>query len=103
MRNKARLVTKRYNQEASIDFDKTFAPMAKLEAIRILLAFESRMGIKLFQMDIKCAFLNGFLNKEVYVEQPLGFENLEFPNHFLKAWYERHRKSLLENGFTRKS
>ena len=111
VRNKARLVAKGYNQEEGIDFDETFAPFARLEAIRILLAFASYIGIKLFQMDVKCAFLNGFLQEEVYVEQP-GFENPDFPDHVFKlqkalhglkqaprAWYERLSKFLLENGF----
>jgi len=84
VRNKARLVAKVYNQEEGIDFDKTFVPVARLEAIRILLAFASHMGIKLFQMDVKCAFLNGFLQEEVYVEQLPGFENPDFPTHVFK-------------------
>ena len=78
VRNKARLVLKGYTQEKGIDFDETFAPVARLEAIRILLAFPSYMGIKLLQMDVKCAFLNGFLQEEVYVKQPPGFEILIF-------------------------
>ena len=78
VRNKARLVAKGYNQEEGIDFDETFAPIAHLEAIRILLAFASYMGIKLFQMDVKCAFLNGVLQEEVYVEQPTGLKILIF-------------------------
>jgi len=61
VRNKATLVVKGYNQEEDIDFDKTFTPVACLGAIHILLAFASYMGIQLFQMDVKCAFLNGFL------------------------------------------
>ena len=84
VRNKARLVAKGYNQEEGIDYDETFAPVARLEAIRILLAFASYMGIRLFQMDVKCAFLNGFLQEEVFVEQPPGFENPDFPNHVFK-------------------
>ena len=114
IRNKARLVAQGYNQEEGIDYEETFAPVARLEAIRILLAFASFMGIKLFQMDVKCAFLNGFLEEEVYVAQPPGFESEEFPNHVYKldkalyglkqaprAWYERLSKYLLENGFQR--
>jgi len=68
IRNKARLVAKGYNQEEWIDFDETFAPAARLEAIRILFAIASHMNIKLYQMDVKCAFLNGYLQEEVYVE-----------------------------------
>ena len=67
-RNKARLAAKGYNQEEGIDYDETFAPIARLEAIRILLAFASYMDFKLFQMDVKSAFLNGFIEEEVYVE-----------------------------------
>ena len=67
VRNKARLVAKCYKQEEGIDFDETFAPVTRLEVIRILLAFATYMGIKLFQMDVKCAFLNGFL-EEVFFE-----------------------------------
>ena len=69
------MVTQGYNQEEGIDYEETFAPVARLEAIRILLAFASSKNIKLFQMDVKCAFLNGYLQEEVYVAQPPGFEN----------------------------
>ena len=81
VRNKARLVAKGYNQEEGIDFDETFARVARLEAIRISLAFTSYMNNKLYQMDVKCAFLNGYLQEEVYVEQPPSFENSNLPNH----------------------
>ena len=97
-RNKARLVAQGYNQQEGIDYDETYAPVARLEAIRILLAYAFHKCIKLFQMDVKSAFLN----EEVYVHQPLDFENLEKPNHVFKltkalyglkqaprAWYER--------------
>ena len=76
MRNKARLVAKWYNQGEGIGFDEIFAHMTRLDVICMLVTFASHMGIKLFHMDIKCAFLNDFLNEEVYVEQPLRFENL---------------------------
>ena len=66
-RNKARLVAKGYNQEEEIDFDETFAPVARLEAIRLLLAYACFMKFKLFQMDVKSAFLNGYIAEEVYV------------------------------------
>ena len=94
-------MTEGYNQEEGIDFDETFTPVARLEAIRILLAFASHMNIKLYQMDVRCAFLNGYLQEEVYVEQPPGFEDPNFPTHVYKlqkalyglkqasrAWYE---------------
>ncbi|PKA55083.1 putative mitochondrial protein [Apostasia shenzhenica] len=67
IRNKARLVAKGYNQVEGIDFDETFAPVARLEAIRLLLAYSCIKNFKLFQMDVKSAFLNGFINEEVYV------------------------------------
>jgi len=70
IRNKARLVAQGYNQQERIDYDETFALVARLEAIRILLAYASHKNIKLFQMDVKSAFLNGFLHEEVYVHQP---------------------------------
>ena len=74
-RNKARLVGKGYSQEEGIDFDETFAPVARLEAIRIFLAYGAHKGFSFFQMDVKSSFLNGLLTEEVYVEQPPGFED----------------------------
>ena len=84
IRNKARLVAKGYNQEKGIDYDETYAPVARLEAIRILLAYACLMDFKLYQMDVKSAFLNGLIQEEVYVSQPPGFENFEYPNHVFK-------------------
>ncbi|KAK2388390.1 putative mitochondrial protein [Trifolium repens] len=114
IRNKARLVAQGYNQQEGIDYDETFAPVARLEAIRILLAYASHKCIKLFQMDVKSAFLNGFLNEEVYVHQPPGFIDQNKSNHVFKltkalyglkqaprAWYERLSTFLLENDFSR--
>jgi len=75
IRNKARLVGQGYSQEEGIDYDETYAPVARLEAIRMLLAFACHKNFKLFQMDVKSDFLNGYINEEVYVEQPPGFEN----------------------------
>ena len=75
LRNKARLVAQGYSQEEGIDFDETYAPVARLEAIRILLAYASALNLTLFQMDVKSAFLNGFIKEEVYVEQPPGFDD----------------------------
>ena len=112
VRNKARLVAQGYCQEEGIDFDETFAPVARLEAIRILLAFANHNNFKLFQMDVKSAFLNGFVKEEVYVEQPPLFENEKLPNHVYKlkkalyglkqaprAWYDRLRSYLLQSNF----
>ena len=113
VRNKARLVAQGYNQEEGIDFDETFAPVARLEAIRMLLAFASFMKFKLFQMDVKSAFLNGVLSEEVYVKQPPGFEDSNHPDYVFRlkralyglkqaprAWYERLSKFLVEKGFS---
>ncbi|RVX08050.1 Retrovirus-related Pol polyprotein from transposon TNT 1-94 [Vitis vinifera] len=75
VRNKARLVAQGFKQIEGIDFDETFAPVARLESIRILLAVACVWKFKLFQMDVKSAFLNGILNEEVYVEQPKGFQD----------------------------
>jgi hypothetical protein len=73
VRNKARLVAQGYSQVEGLDFGETFAPVARLEAIRILLAFTASKGFKLYQMDMKNTFLNGVIH-EVYVRQPPGFE-----------------------------
>ena len=72
IRNKVRLVAQGYTQIEGIDFEKTFAPVTRLEAIQITLTFASYKDFKLFQMDVKSTFLNGFIEEEVYVEQPLG-------------------------------
>jgi hypothetical protein len=74
-RNKARLVAKCYAQVIGLDFEETFAPMARLGSIRLLLAYAAHHSFKLFQMDVKSAFLNGPVKEEVYVEQPPGFED----------------------------
>src|SRR3978361_2128168 len=81
IRNKARLVAQGYNQQEGIDYDETYAPVARLEAIRLLIAFASYKNFKLFQMDVKTAFLNGKLQEKVYVKQPPGFEDRKFPDH----------------------
>ncbi|WVZ70948.1 LOW QUALITY PROTEIN: hypothetical protein U9M48_019577 [Paspalum notatum var. saurae] len=109
VRNKARLVAQGFCQKEGIDYEETFAPVARLEAIRILLAFAASKGFKLFQMDVKSAFLNEFIEEEVYVRQPPGFEHPKFPNRVFKlqkalyglkqaprAWYERLRKFLVD-------
>jgi hypothetical protein len=111
-RNKARLMAKGYSQVEGLDFDETYAPIARLESIRILLAYATYHGFKLYQMDVKSAFLNGPIMEEVYVEQPPGFEDSEYPNHVYKlskalnwlkqaprAWYECLRDFLITNGF----
>jgi hypothetical protein len=83
--NKARLVAKGYAQVAGLDFEETFALVARLESIWILLAYAAHHSFKLFQMDVKSDFLNGPINEEVYVEQPLGFEDDRYPNHVISS------------------
>ncbi|GJY87710.1 retrovirus-related pol polyprotein from transposon TNT 1-94 [Tanacetum coccineum] len=78
-RNKARLVAQGYNQQEGIDYDETYAPVAILESIRILLAYAYALDFKLYQMDVKNAFLNSFINEEVYVAQPPGFIDFAKP------------------------
>ncbi|GJT83846.1 retrotransposon protein, putative, ty1-copia subclass [Tanacetum coccineum] len=84
LKNKARLVARGYRQEEGIDFEETFAPVARLEAIRIFLAFATHMNMVVYQMDVKNAFLNGNLREEVYVSQPDGFVDKDNPNHVYK-------------------
>jgi hypothetical protein len=113
VRNKARLVAKGFSQVEGLDFGETFAPVARLEAICILHAYASHHEMKLYQMDVKSVFLNGFINELVYVDQPPGFEYPRYPNHVYRlskalyrfkqaprAWYERLRDFLIEKGFT---
>ncbi|WVZ90040.1 hypothetical protein U9M48_036373 [Paspalum notatum var. saurae] len=112
VRNKARLAAQGFCQKERIDYEETFAPVARLEAIRILLAFATSKGFKLQQIDVKSAFLNGFIEEEVYVRQPLGFQSARFPDRVYKlrkalyglkqaprAWYARLKSFLLKSGF----
>jgi hypothetical protein len=111
-RNNARLVAQGFTQIKGLDFGETYAPVARLESIRILLAFATHHDFKLYQMDVKNAFLNGPVSELVYVEQPSGFEDSKFPNHVYKlhkalyglkqtprAWYECVKDFLLRKGF----
>nr|GEY13417.1 copia protein [Tanacetum cinerariifolium] len=82
--NKARLVAQGYNQQEGIDYDETYGLIARLKSIRILLAYAYALDFKLFQMDVKSAFLNGFINEKVYMEQPSGFIDFEKPDHVYK-------------------
>nr|GEZ88053.1 copia protein [Tanacetum cinerariifolium] len=82
--NKATLVTQGYNQQEGINYDETYAPVARLESIRILLAYVCALDFKLFQMDVKSAFLDSFINEEVYVAQPPRFIDFEKPDHVYK-------------------
>jgi hypothetical protein len=103
---------RRIEQLEGLDFDETFAPVARLESIHMLLAYATHHGFKLYQIDVKSAFLNGPIKEEVYVEEPFGFESEGYPNHVYKlhkalyglkqaprAWYECLRDFLIENGF----
>ncbi|GJU43920.1 retrovirus-related pol polyprotein from transposon TNT 1-94, partial [Tanacetum coccineum] len=83
-KTKARLVAQGYTQQEGIDYDETYAPVTRLESIRILLAYTCTLDFKLLQMDVKSAFLNGFINEEVYMAQPSGFIDFEKPNHVYK-------------------
>ncbi|GJV36773.1 retrovirus-related pol polyprotein from transposon TNT 1-94 [Tanacetum coccineum] len=91
LKNKARLVACGYRQEEGIDFEESFAPVARLEAIRIFLAFAAHMNMVAYQMDVKTVFLNGNLREEVYVSHPDGFVDLDNPNHVYKL-----KKALYE-------
>ena len=84
IRNKARLVAQGYNQVEGIHFEETFAPVARLEAIRMTLAYTSFKDFTLYQMDVKSAFLNGFIEEEVYVEQPPGSVDHIHPDYVFK-------------------
>ncbi|GJV02792.1 putative ribonuclease H-like domain-containing protein [Tanacetum coccineum] len=114
VKNKARLVAQGYTQEEGIDYDEVFAPIARIEAIRLFLAYASFMGFIVYQMDVKSAFLYGTIEEEVYVCQPPGFEDPHFPNKVykvekalyglhqaLRAWYETFSTYLIENRFRR--
>ncbi|GJY09060.1 putative ribonuclease H-like domain-containing protein [Tanacetum coccineum] len=114
IKNKARLVAQRYTQEEGIDYDEVFAPVAIIEAIRLFLAYASFKDFMVYQMDVNSAFLYGKIEEEVYVCQPLGFEDPDFPDRVykverelyglhqaLRAWYETLSTYLLDNGFQR--
>ncbi|GJR49624.1 retrovirus-related pol polyprotein from transposon TNT 1-94 [Tanacetum coccineum] len=81
LKNKARLVARGYRQEEGNDFEETFAPVARLEVVRIFLAFAAHMNMIVYQMDVKTEFLNGILREEVYVSQPDVFLDPDNPNH----------------------
>ncbi|GJV00440.1 retrovirus-related pol polyprotein from transposon TNT 1-94 [Tanacetum coccineum] len=112
LKNKARLVAKGYRQEEGIDFEESFAPVARIEAIRIFIANAATKNMIIYQMDVKTAFLNGDLQEEVFVSQPEGFEDQDNPTHVyrlkkalyglkqaLRAWYDTLSKFLLANNF----
>ena len=111
-RNKERLVAQVFTQVKGLDFGETYALVARFESIRILVAYATHHNFKLYQMDVKSAFLNGPIQEEVYVEQPPGFEDPKKLNHVYKlhkvlyglkqaprAWYECLKEFLIKNGF----
>ncbi|GJX00996.1 retrovirus-related pol polyprotein from transposon TNT 1-94 [Tanacetum coccineum] len=112
LKNKARLVARGYRQEEGINFEESFALVARLEAVRIFLAFAAHMNMTVYQMDVKTAFLNGILREEVYVSQPDRFVDPDNPNHVHRlkkafyglkqaprAWYDLFSSFLLSQGF----
>ena len=112
IRNKARLMAQGYTQVEGTDYCQTYAPVARLESIRILLAYANHHNITLYQMDIKSAFLNGEIEQEVYVKQPPGFVNPKKPNHVYelhkvlhglkqapRTWYKCLTKFVIKKGF----
>src|SRR3954464_5460011 len=112
VRNKARLVAQGYTQIEGIDFGETYAPVARLESIRVMLDFANHNNILLYQMNVKSAFLNGEIEEEVYVMQPPGFEDSNNPEMVYKlhkalyglkqaprGWYETLKYFLLKKGF----
>jgi hypothetical protein len=112
VRNKALLVTQGFSQVEGLDFEGIFAHVARLEAIIILLAFAAFKGFKLYQIDVKCALINCVIPEEVYVRQPLCFENPRFPDRVNKlskalyrlkqaprVWYARLKMFFLEQGY----
>ncbi|GJS81410.1 putative ribonuclease H-like domain-containing protein [Tanacetum coccineum] len=114
VRNKARLVAQGHRQEEGIDYDEVFAPVARIEAIRIFLAFASYIGFIVYQMDVKSAFLYGKIDEEVYVSQPPGFIDPKYPKKVYKvvkalyglhqaprAWYATLSTFLLKSGYRR--
>ncbi|GKA48972.1 retrotransposon protein, putative, ty1-copia subclass [Tanacetum coccineum] len=110
---KARLVAKGYTQTPGIDYEETFSPVADIRAIRILIAIAAYYDYEIWQMDVKTAFLNGYLNEEVYMEQPEGFVNPKYPNRVCKLkrsiyglkqasrqWNKRFDDEIKKFGFT---
>ncbi|KAJ9535546.1 hypothetical protein OSB04_un001319 [Centaurea solstitialis] len=114
VRNKARLVAKGYRQQEGIDYNETFAPVARIEAIRMFLAYAAHKDFTVYQMDVKTTFLNGVLKEEVYVSQPEGFVDQDHPDHVYildkalyglkqapRAWYDSLSQFLVESGYSK--
>nr|GFB81182.1 hypothetical protein [Tanacetum cinerariifolium] len=116
IRNKARLIEVGYSEQEGIDYDETFAPVARIEAIRLFLAYATHKDFTIFQMDVKTTFLNGILKEEVYVGQPLGFVSKQYPDHVYaldkalyglkqapRAWYDVLSQFMIDSGFQKGS
>ena len=114
VRNKARLVAQGYVKEEGINYEETYAPVARLDVIRLILSFACSNDFQLFQMDVKSAFLNGIIKEEVYLEQPPGFEDCDHPDWVYqlhkalyglkqapRAWYEKLSSFLISHGYVR--
>nr|GEW08532.1 retrovirus-related Pol polyprotein from transposon TNT 1-94 [Tanacetum cinerariifolium]GEW08956.1 retrovirus-related Pol polyprotein from transposon TNT 1-94 [Tanacetum cinerariifolium] len=114
IQNKSRLVAKGYGQEEGIDFEESFTPVARLKAVRIFMAYAAHKNFLIYQMDVKMAFLNSPLKEEVFVRQPDGFVDPDFPNHVYhlkkalyslkqapRAWYDKLSSFLIEHHFTK--
>nr|GEY72836.1 hypothetical protein [Tanacetum cinerariifolium] len=116
IRNKARLVAVGYSQQEGIDYDEMFAPVARIEAIRLFLTYAAHKYFTVFQMDVKTTFLNGILKEEVHVGQPPGFVSKQYPDHVYaldealyglkqasRAWYDVLSQFLIDSGFQKGS
>nr|GFB11266.1 retrovirus-related Pol polyprotein from transposon TNT 1-94 [Tanacetum cinerariifolium] len=116
IRNKARLIAVGYSQQEGIDYDETFAPVARIKAIRLFLAYAGHKDFTIYQMGVKTAFLNGILKEEVYVGQPPGFVCKQYPDHVYaldkalyglkqapQAWYDVLSQFLIDSGFQKVS
>nr|GFA85346.1 copia protein [Tanacetum cinerariifolium] len=116
IRKKARLVAVGYSQQERIDYDETFAPVSRIKAIRLFLAYAAHKDFTVYQMDVKTVFLNGILKEEVYVGQPPGFVSKQYPDHVYaldkalyglkqapQAWYDVLSKFLIDSGFQKGS
>lgn len=116
VRNKARLVAQGYSQIEGVDYEETFSPVARLESIRLFIGMSCIMNFKIYQMDVKSAFLNMKLSEEVFVHQPKGFKDATSPDYVYKlnkalyglkqaprAWYERLTSFLVYKGYIRGS
>ena len=114
IRNKACLVVQGYSKMEGVDYDETFAPVTRMKSIRILLALACHLKFKLYQMDVKTAFLNGLLKEDVYMAQPKGFIDPHFSDYVLylkkalyelkqahRAWYDRLTQYLVSHRFTK--